>query len=60
MMDRELEYLLSLEKSHRDSLAKQLIFDRAMEILYRAEGLSDEEIATTLLNALQALDKEDE
>lgn len=58
-MDVELEYLFSLEKSHRDALAKQLIFDRAMEILYRAEGLTDEVIATTLLNALKALDKED-
>ena len=58
-MDRELEYLLSLEKSHRDSLAKQMIFDCVMELEYRYSGIPDNVLANKLMNALQALDKED-
>lgn len=58
-MDNELDYLLSLEKSHRDALAKQLIFDCAMELEYRNSHTPDDMLSAQLMNALQALDKED-
>lgn len=37
-------------------VAKQLIFDCAMELLYEQEGLSRITMAGKLLNALDALD----
>ena len=58
-MDKQLDYLLSLQKSHRDALAKQLIFDCAMELLYKTEDIPNDVLANKLMNALQALDKVD-
>lgn len=59
MIDKALEHLLSLEKPIRDSVAKQQIFDCAMELEYRYENMPDDVLANKLMNALQALDKED-
>ena len=59
MIDKALEHLFSLEKSCRESVAKQMIFDCAMELEYRYSGISDDVLANKLMNALQALDKED-
>lgn len=39
-------------------LAKQLIFDVAMELFYGSEGKSDIDLANTLLDALEVIDKE--
>lgn len=59
MIDKALEHLFSLEKPLRDSVAKQMIFDCAMELEYRYENIPDNVLANKLMNALQALDKED-
>ena len=37
-------------------LAKQLLFDCAMELLYNAEGLTREQIATKILSVIKNLD----
>ena len=37
-------------------LAKQLLFDCAMELLYNAEGLTKEQIAMTILSVIKNLD----
>ena len=58
MVDKALAYLLSLEKPIRDSVAKQWIFDCAMELEYRYENIPDDVLSNKLMNALQALDKE--
>lgn len=58
MIDKALEHLLSLAKPIRDSVAKQQIFDCAMELEYRYENMPDDVLANKLMNALQALDKE--
>lgn len=39
------------------SLAQQLIFDCAMELLYHTEGVSDEDVANKLLEIISAMDK---
>lgn len=57
--DKALERLLSLGKGLRESLAKQLIFDCAMELLYKTEDIPNDVLANKLMNALQALDKGD-
>lgn len=37
-------------------LAKQLLFDCAMELLYNTEGLTREQIATKILSVIKNLD----
>ena len=39
-------------------LAQQLIFDCAMELLYHADGMSDEDVANKLLEIISAMDKQ--
>ena len=57
-MDKSIDYMLSLPKSHRDALAKQLIFDCVMELFYQTEGIPNDVLANKLMDALQALDTE--
>jgi len=57
-MDNQLEYLWSLSKPRRDAVAKQLVFDCAMELEYRAQNIPDIVLANTLMNAFRALDKD--
>jgi hypothetical protein len=42
-----------------NELAKQILFDCAMELLYHTEKIPDEVLATKMLDALHTLDKED-
>ena len=56
--DAAQERLLSLSNGLRESVAKQLIFDCAMELLYKTENIPNDVLANKLMNALQALDTE--
>ena len=42
MNDRSKERLMSLSKPRRDAAAKQMVFDCAMELMYRAESIPDD------------------
>ena len=53
------EFAEMYKEINRTNLAKQMIFDVAMEIQYKAEKLSDEEMVNKLLHALKLLDETD-
>lgn len=42
-----------------NELAKQILFDCAMELLYRTENIPSEILATKMLDALHTLDREE-
>ena len=58
MKDEILERFRKMDKTTRDEVAKQMIFDCAMELEYHYENLPHDLLSTKLLDALKMMDME--